>query len=182
MTEVQDSYRRIASGFDAVVGTVTPAKWDAVSPCEGWKARDVVAHVVEGHRGVVAGVRGGESKPLGADEDAARAWKEASGAIAEITGDQEALAKEIDGPVGKMPAGEIIGRFVNMDLLVHTWDLARAVGADETLDEESVRRAHEALKPMDAMIRQPNVFGPRLDPPAGADAQTEFLYFLGRRA
>jgi hypothetical protein len=81
-----------------------------------------------------------------------------------------------------MSAGEIISRFVTMDLLVHTWDLARTVGADEHLDEESVRRAFEGLKPMDAMIRRPGFFGPRLDPPADADVQTEFLYFLGRRA
>ena len=65
---------------------------------------------------------------MGADEDPRRAWEEASRAIDEITGDPEAVAKEIDGPVGRMPAGQIIGRFVTMDLLVHTWDLARAVG------------------------------------------------------
>jgi hypothetical protein len=81
-----------------------------------------------------------------------------------------------------MSAGEIIGRFVTMDLLVHTWDLARTIGADEHLDEESVRQAYEALKPMDAMIRQPNFFGPKLEPPIDADLQTEFLCFLGRRA
>jgi hypothetical protein len=56
------------------------------------------------------------------------------------------------------------------------------VGADERLDEDSVRDAYEALKPMDVMIRQPNVFGPKLPPPPDADLQTEFLYFLGRRA
>jgi hypothetical protein len=83
-----------------------------------------------------------------------------------------AVAKEIDGPTGKMPAG----------LLVHTGDLARAVGADEHLDEDSVRHADEALKPTDIMIHQPQVFGPKLEPPAGADLQTEFLHFLGRRA
>jgi hypothetical protein len=81
-----------------------------------------------------------------------------------------------------MRVGEIIGRFVCMDVLVHTWDLARTVGADERLDEEMVRQAYDALKPMDAAIRQPGVFGPKLEPPAGADLQTEFLYFLGRRA
>jgi uncharacterized protein (TIGR03086 family) len=182
MTEVQDKYRLVSQGFDAVVRAVPPGQWDTQSPCELWKARDVVAHVVAGHRGVIAGVRGGESTPLGADEDPKTAWEEASRSIGEITGDPAALAKEIDGPTGKMPAGEIIGRFVNMDLLVHTWDLARTVGADERLDEDSVRRAYETLKPMDAMIRQPGVFGPRLEPPPGADVQTEFLYFLGRRA
>jgi uncharacterized protein (TIGR03086 family) len=92
------------------------------------------------------------------------------------------MALEVDGPTGKMPAGEIIGSFVTMDLLVHTWDLARAIGADERLDEDSVRRCYELLQPMDAMIRQPGVFGPKLDPPGGADVQTAFLYFLGRRA
>jgi uncharacterized protein (TIGR03086 family) len=182
MTDVQDRYRLVASGFDAAVKAVTPDTWEAQSPCEGWKARDVVAHVVEGHRGVIAGVRGGESKPLGADEDPTRAWEDASRALDEITGDPEASAKQIDGPVGKMPAGQLIGQFVTMDLLVHTWDLARAVGADEHLDGDSVHHAYEALKPMDAVIRQPRVFGPKLEPPAGADLQTEFLYFLGRRA
>ncbi len=182
MTDVQGRYRQVASGFDAAVRAVTPDKWGAQSPCEQWRARDVVDHVVAGHRSVIAGVRGGESKPVGADEDSRRAWEESSRAIDEITGDPEALAKEIDGPVGKMPVGQIIGQFVTMDLLVHTWDLARAVGADELLDENSVRHAYEALKPMDAMIRQPTVFGPKLEPPPGADLQTEFLYFLGRRA
>jgi uncharacterized protein (TIGR03086 family) len=182
MTELQDRYRQVSNGFDAAVKAATPDKWDAQSPCEQWTARDVVAHVVAGHRGVVAGVKGGESKPLGADEDPKEAWEEASRSIDEITRDPNALAKEIDGPVGKMPAGQIIGRFVTMDLLVHTWDLARAVGADERFDEDSVRHAYEALKPMDEMIRQPNVFGPKVEPPRDADLQTEFLYFLGRRA
>ena len=182
MTEVQDRYQLVSKGFDAAVRAVPPDKWEAQSPCEEWRARDVVAHVVEGHRGVIASVRGGESEPLGADEDPRQAWEKASRAMDEIAGDAGALATEIDGPVGRMPAGEVIGQFVTMDLLVHTWDLARAVGADERLDEDTVRLAYEALKPMDAMIRQPKVFGPKLEPPLGADLQTEFLYFLGRRA
>jgi uncharacterized protein (TIGR03086 family) len=182
MTQVQERYRLVSSGFDAVVGAMNPSEWDAQTPCEGWKARDVVAHVVAGHRGIIAAIRGGESTPLGDHEDPKTAWEQASRAIDEITGDPEALTKELDGPTGKMPAEEIIGRFMTMDVLVHTWDLARSVGADERLDEDSVGRAYEVLKPFDAAIRQPGVFGPKLEPPPDADLQTEFLYFLGRRA
>ena len=105
MTDVQDKYRLVAGGFDAAVRAVTPDKWEAQSPCEQWKARDVVAHVVEGHRGVITNVRGGESKPVGADEDVRRAWEDASRALDEITGDPAASAEEVDGPVGKMPSG-----------------------------------------------------------------------------
>ena len=124
----------------------------------------------------------GSRCPWGPTRIPTQAWEKASRAIGEITADDEALAKEIDGPTGKMPAGQIIGQFVAMDTLVHTWDLARAVGADERLDEDSVRVAYEGLKPVDAMIRHPDIFGPKLEPPPGADLQTEFLYFLGRRA
>lgn len=182
MTDVQERYRRVSADFDSVVQAVPADRWNAASPCEQWRARDVLAHVVAGHRRVVAGVRGETAAPLGDEEDPRRAWGEATRAMHEIAGDTEALAREMDGPVGTMPVGEIIGRFVTMDLLVHTWDLARSVGADEHLDEDSVRRAYEVLKPMDAVIRQPNTFGPKIEPPPGADLQTEFLYFLGRRA
>lgn len=172
----------VSNGFGAVLETVTPEAWEAQSPCEKWKARDVVAHVVAGHRGVIAAVRGGESTPLAPDEDPKRAWEEASQAVDGLAGDPATLAKEVDGPLGKMPAGQIIREFVTMDMLVHTWDLARAVNADERLDQPSVQHAYETLKPMDAMLRRADVFGPKLEPPPGADLQTEFLYFLGRRA
>jgi uncharacterized protein (TIGR03086 family) len=182
MNDVQDSYRLVSSGFDAAVRAVAPDQWDTQSPCDQWTARDVVTHIVQNHRGVIANVRGGESQPVGPDEDLQQAWQQATLALEEITGDPEAIAREVDGPTGPMPAGQIIGQFVCMDVLVHTWDLARTIGADERLDEGAVGRAYEALKPLDAMIRQPNVFGPKLEPPREADLQTEFLYFLGRRA
>lgn len=182
MTDIERNYRVASDGFDAAVKKVGSDQWERQSPCEEWLARDVVAHIVQGHRGVIANVRGGDSKPLGDDEDPTQAWNLATVKMSEITHDAEALALEVDGPTGTVPAGEIIGSFVTMDLLVHTWDLARTIGADERLDEELVRRSYEILKPMDSMIRQPGVFGPKLDPPAGADLQTQFLYFLGRRA
>ena len=182
MSDVHQQYESVSRGFDARVRAITPDQWDAQTPCAEWTTRDLLAHVVENHRGVIANVRGGASAPLGADEDATQAWTDASQAIIEITVDPVASAVEVQGPTGPVPAGQAIAQFMTMDVLVHTWDLARTIGADEHLDEEFVRQAYEALKPIDAMIRQPQVFGPRLEPPDGADLQTEFLYFLGRQA
>ena len=93
------------------------------------------------------------------------------------TGD---LSASVPGPFGPMPAEQLIGRFVATDLLVHTWDLARAVGGDETLPTDVVENAYSGLKPMEAMMRRPGVFGPAVPAPEGADLQTEFLCFLGR--
>jgi hypothetical protein len=80
-----------------------------------------------------------------------------------------------------MPAEQLIGRMISSDVLIHTWDLARAVGGDERLDADAVTGTYSGLKPMDAMIRMPGVFGPKVTPPEGADEQTELLCFLGRQ-
>ena len=53
-------------------------------------------------------------------------------------------------------------------------------GGDETLDADAVAAGYSGLKPMDAMIRQPGVFGPKIEAAEGDDIQTEFLKFLGR--
>ena len=182
MSQAQERYRLTAGAFDARVQATPPDSWNGGSPCTEWKARDVVAHVVDNHRRLIAEVAGVESKPMTADEDPKAAWTSAYATMRELTEDPEAMARSVQGPMGPMPLEQMLPQFVCMDMLVHTWDLARAVGGDERLDEESVQDAYETLKPMDTMIRQPNVFGPKLDPPPGADVQTEFLYFLGRRA
>ncbi len=55
-----------------------------------------------------------------------------------------------------MPAGQMISRFMTMDLLVHTWDLARAVGADERLDEDAGRNTSQrAAEPRHPGSRRP---------------------------
>jgi uncharacterized protein (TIGR03086 family) len=182
MSETIDRYRLIAAGFDARIKATPAGAWDAASPCEEWSARGVVGHVVGNHRWLATKIRGGEPQPMAEDEDPAEAWRHAWGTVLQITGEPAALATLVEGPTGEMPLEQMLGNFVCMDLLVHTWDLARAVGADERLDEASVAMAYEVMKPMDDQIRQPGVFGPKLDPPAGADTQTQFLYFLGRRA
>jgi len=63
---------------------------------------------------------------------------------------------------------------------VHSWDVARATGQDETLDPAGVSYAFAMLLPNDDAIRGAGSFGPKLDPPTGADEQTRFLCFLGR--
>ena len=181
MTDVHDSYRVVSSSFGAAVKAVAPDQWGTQTPCEQWTARDLLAHVVENHRGVIASVRGA-SGTLGEDEDPKDAWETASRAIGKIAGDPEEAAKEMDGPTGKMPAGQSHRQIRDHGRARPYLGPGRTIGADEHLDEDSVRRAYEALKPMDSMIRVPNVFGPKLEPPVGADLQTEFLYFLGRQA
>lgn len=62
----------------------------------------------------------------------------------------------------------------------NTWDLARAAGLDEHLDPGDVHRLREMVQPTDEMLRTPGVCGPKLEPPPGANEQTQLLTSLGR--
>ncbi len=176
MTATANRYANIAAAFtDRVRGV---KDWSAASPCEGWVARDIVAHVVGGHRRLLAGPDG--PAELGADEDVVEAWTSATTGLHAALLDPERAAATLQGPFGPMPLEQLVGRLICTDTLVHTWDLARATGQNEALDADAVAGAYEGLKPLDAMIRNPGFFGPKIDTPEGADLQTEFLQFLGR--
>ena len=82
---------------------------------------------------------------------------------------------------GRVRVDQSIDQFCLGDVLVHTWDLARAVGLDESLDATEVHRMFEGMEPMDEMLRQSGQFGPRVDVPADADEQTKLIAFTGRQ-
>ncbi|MGH3685759.1 MAG: TIGR03086 family metal-binding protein [Pseudonocardiaceae bacterium] len=182
MSEVLDRYRTLADDFSARVNTVPAADWSNQSPCEGWQARDVVAHVIEGHRRFLATLDGTPEPSGDPGEDVVPAWAAARSDFETALADPDRAGRVVETPFGAMPFEALIGRFVCVDLLVHTWDLSRATGLDERINADAVGHAYEGLKPMDAMLRGPGRFADKVTPPAGADLQTEFLCFLGRDA
>ncbi|WP_171075243.1 TIGR03086 family metal-binding protein [Nonomuraea basaltis] len=196
MSEIVERFDRLAAGFLARIKATPADRWDSVSPCEGWTARDVVAHVINGHRGIIAVVRGIPPQPshgvglsgmsdapqIDPGADLAAAYAEARAGLRAILTDPQLAATPLPfSPIGPVPveqAADVVGA---LELLVHTWDLARAVGGDETLDRDAVIRTHESLRPHYAALQATNAFHPQATPPAGADPQTAFLYFTGRR-
>ncbi len=176
--EVIDRLNHLTAEFDARVQAAPADSWGNPAPCEGWTATDVVAHIANNMNGMAAALTGSEPGTFDA-ADPVGSWNGARDRMlaAATTGD---LSTKVPGPMGPMPAEQMIGRFMCMDVLVHTWDLARAVGGDEALDADAVAAGYSGLKPMDAMIRQPGIFGPKIEPADGDDLQTEFLKFLGR--
>jgi len=84
-------------------------------------------------------------------------------------------------PAGDHDLEAAIGQFVVNDVLVHTWDLARATGQDETLDPDEVATLLSGVEPYDDALRVGGQYGPKVGVPADADPQTRLLAFLGRR-
>ena len=178
--EVIDRVTGLVQAFDSRVQAAPADSWGNAAPCEGWTARDVVVHVGNNLSRIGNGLQGTEATEIGPDDDIVAAWNTSRDTFLSgiATGD---LTTPLPGPFGPMPAEQMIGRLISSDVLVHTWDLARAVGGDEHLDQDAVAQAYSGLKPMDAMIRMPGVFGAKIEAAEGDDTQTEFLKFLGRQ-
>ena len=175
MSEAIERFKQIESGFDARVHAAPTGSWANQSPCADWKARDVVVHVANNLRRV----SGATLPEVAADDEIVAAWNATHQGLHSMLATAD-LSVTVDGPFGPMPLEQLLGRIISMDVLIHTWDLARAVGGDDRLDPAAVTGAYSGLKPMDAMIRRPGLFDAKVEPPAGADEQAEFLAFLGR--
>jgi len=179
---VAERYRRVALGFSHRVDGVTGDGWDRPSPCAGWAARDIVTHLAEW---VPAFFRdaGGPVLPQPAGELApAEAWHRLDAALQAHVDDAGAAAQVIDHPtLGRHRFDDAVGQFVAGDLLIHTWDLARAAGLDEALDPELVHGMLVGIEPLDAVLRSSGQYGARIDVPPDADQQTRLIAFTGRQ-
>lgn len=183
MSEIADRYRRVADRFTARVGEVPQAAWDNPAPCEGWVARDVVRHLVEWIPAFLDSA-GAPSLPAGpsVDDDPVGAWSTMSDGIQALLDDPVASAAEISHPrAGTHRLDRAIEAFMLGDVVVHTWDLARAAGLDETLDPDVVHDMLVGMEPMDEMLRASGQYGPKVEVPADADEQTRLIAFTGRR-
>ncbi len=187
-------FQRASTGFADRIRAVAEDQWDNPTPCPKWTARNIVGHVINEQRRNLALVRGREPEPLHGvgvaemgslptiepDADLAAAWDEVGQALSEAIDDPICLDVAMPTPMGPTPFRDIID-VLPEDVLIHTWDLARATSGDEHLDQSLVEHVYEHLKPLDDALRQPWAFGPKTTPPPNADLQTQFLCFVGRK-
>ena len=182
MKSVSDRYRNVASTFSARVREVAPDAWERPSPCEGWVTRDVVRHLVEWVPGFFAGTAGLDLGQIpSVDEDPVAAWISLDAALQAALDDPAVASREFDFQGRPQRIDEAIGTIVLGDVVVHTWDIARAAGLDETLDPDEVHAMLSGMVEMEEPMRQSGHFGPRVEVPADADEQTRLIAFTGRR-
>lgn len=175
-------FREVAGRFGEVVHGVPAAGWDAPAPVAGWVARDVVRHLVEWFPGFLAG---GSEVTLPAtgsvDVDPVGTWDAFAVSVQAVLDDPATAGGSFSNPhTGDLPLAAAISQFFTADVFMHTWDLARATGQDDTLDAERCRVMLEGMAPYDDLLRSSGQYGPRVPVPADADPQTQLLGFIGR--
>ncbi|ORV82276.1 hypothetical protein AWC11_24165 [Mycobacterium interjectum] len=142
--------------------------WDRRSPCGEWDARAVLEHVIGFHDVLLLRPLG--LKPDRPRQDAQARWHLTYDALAQAL--QPGRATRLD-EYRLMPN-------LTRDVLVHTWDLARAVGADDRLDPAWCELCYAGLPADPRALRSSGMFGAPVRLPGESDAQARLLARLGR--
>lgn len=102
--------------------------WARPSPVAEWTALDVVRHLVEWPREFLEGAGIALPEPdVGADP--AAAWRQHTTNIQAILDSPEGRVLSIP-EIGDRPVDEAIDEFYTIDVWLHSWDLAKALGRD----------------------------------------------------
>lgn len=167
-------WQQAADCFETKLAAVSDDQWDAATGCGEWTVRELVDHTLfwQANLGAV----------LGAGTSAEDGWDSIKSGIAGALSDPAALEGTIEGgPMNGMPKHQGMG-LGTADVLVHSWDLARAIGADDALPAEAVEAVQLGMERVpEQMLRSPNMFGPAIEVADDASAQDKLMGFLGRQ-
>ncbi len=177
--------------FETRLRQVTEDQWDRPTPCTEWNVRALVNHILLGTRMSVQLLAGDTRADVVAqlgDDLMTDSQDPVADFLALATDMQNGFATAgglegtVDHPMGEIPRTMFIG-FRILDNATHAWDLARAIGADETLDADLVSRMWDDIQPMAGGLGALGIFGDSASGDVGDDApqQTRFLDLVGRR-
>jgi uncharacterized protein (TIGR03086 family) len=159
-------------------------KWDRPSPCDAWDARGVLEHVIGFHDVLL--LRPLELKPDRPRDDPQLRWELTYRALEKaFEPSRRLLERVVDVPqLQGNPATRLDERAMmpnlTRDVLVHTWDLARAVGADDRLDAEWCGQFYAALPTDTAALTVSGMFDAPVEVSDHTDVQSKLLARLGR--
>jgi uncharacterized protein (TIGR03086 family) len=186
--DVRDFHRRGLEWFGANVRIIGEDQWRLPTPCTEWDVRALVSHLVYETRWVPPLLEGRTIQEVGDSfegdllgDDPKGAWEESATEALAAVEEEGALERITHLSYGDRSAGDYIFE-LSTDLVIHGWDLARAIGADEKLDRELVELIDGHYRPNIRRLKATGLFGPDVTPPPGADRQTELLAMFGREA
>ncbi len=167
-------WQQAADNFDRHVRAVGDDQWDAPSSCGEWSVRELVDHTVH-WQAVVGSVVGAGTSP-------GDSWDTVYPALGAALADPSNLEGNAPEDVmGGMPKHQVLGLGLG-DVLLHGWDLARSIGADDTLPPDAVQAVQMGLERLpEQMLRSPSMFGPPIDVADDASPQDKLLAFTGRQ-
>ena len=174
--------KRVHREFAKRLAAITD--WDAPTPDTDWRVRDLVAHVTEEQQWVpylLAGTSIAEAtaeiQPLRMDDLRAEWDLYSFAATAAWANTPEDVLVHLSYDTVTM--AEYLREQVS-DVAIHTWDLARAIGADEMLDDELVAAVWTVFEPQADTLAASGLYAAPVPIPDDAPLQQRLLALTGR--
>jgi uncharacterized protein (TIGR03086 family) len=168
-----------------VADRVRPEQFDDPTPCATFTVRDLFSHMIGGASQFAPQLRGQtpsasiESSPL-ADPERPAALRAALEDLLAAVKEPGALGQTVQLPFGAVP-GEVLARFLTVDGMVHTWDIATATGQEydpgDALAESVLATARDLIAPD---MRDGDTFAPETAVADTAPAIVRLAAFTGR--
>ena len=182
VTQTAERFRRRADAFEALIAGVVPDRWASPSPCVGWTARDIVAHIPgfptwEIPSSVSERLRVEEAiDPPGdaVDDDPLGGFRHF----------RDAVQRVLEDPATPADVAGYIDQALSFDLAQHWWDLAKATGQDATMDPDEIEVLWTTLSSMPPSWWNWQVehgyYAPAVPVPEDAPLQDRVLGLIGR--
>jgi uncharacterized protein (TIGR03086 family) len=159
------------------------ADWNGATPDTEWTVRDLVLHVIEEQQWVpwlLSGLstRQARSRLSTVEDDLTHEWHRYS--LAATTAWHGASPEaEVKLASDTVAVVDYLKEQV-ADVTIHSWDLARAVGAPEQLDEELVAAVWTVFEPQRDALELSGLFASPVPVPEHAPLQSRLLALTGR--
>jgi uncharacterized protein (TIGR03086 family) len=182
-----DLFVRVSDGFARRLAIVRPAQWTAPTPCAEWDVRALVNHVVGANRRYAMLLHGATADEVDATrpgdhlgDDPFSSFRATTSELHAAFREPGAMARIAHHPAGERTGADLLAMRA-VDVTVHTWDLARSVGADETLDDDAVAFALSRRDIFHAGRQRDSFAPPSAQTLADCSAQARLLHLSGRR-
>jgi uncharacterized protein (TIGR03086 family) len=178
------NHNRAAIAAMTILSKIDSGQYGAPTPCDKWTVRDLVNHITYGNLMAAAILRNDQPTERGADylgDDPPGAFDlSVAGAKAAMTA-PGALERIVQTPLGEQPGAFMVHMRIN-ELIVHSWDLAKATGQPTDIEPEL---AEEALTQWRARIgglprAEGGPFAAEQPVLPGATSADRLAAFLGR--
>lgn len=170
-------FERAAAGAALRIAAVRPEQRGSATPCSAWDVAALLEHMAGGPAYLLGAL--GRPAPTGID---VASYRDAAAACVAALREPGALEQRTQSPAGFEWSLAEAAAGTAMDQLVHTWDLAVAVGGDRTLDRDVVDAVVGMFLPhMPDIGRSAGIVGPAVAVADDAPPQDRLLAAMGRR-
>ncbi|HZN84628.1 MAG TPA: TIGR03086 family metal-binding protein [Mycobacterium sp.] len=172
-------YRAATEHATGVIDAARPDQLGLPTPCTEWTVQQLIDHLVGGTEYLLSAAEGNE--PTQQADATAADYRRGTAAVMDALEQPGVMERTCISPLGfEWPVSQAVaGTF--MDVLIHTWDVARATGQDEKLDPELVEACTAMFLPdMPERGRAAGIVGPAVEVGENASPQDRLLAAMGR--